>query len=109
MHVSQIIIAGITLVLAIALFIVAYLQSKERGFVFSNAWIYASEQEREKINKKLEYRLAKNVFICLGVLFLLIAFQIITLWTWIFLPMVAVIIFTAVYAVVQSSKNGHFK
>ena len=109
MHISQVIIAGITLAVAIALFIIAYLQSKEKGFVFSNAWIYASEKQREKINKKLEYKLAKNIFVCLGILFLLITFHIITLWTWIFLPMGALIIFTAVYAVVQSSKNGHFK
>ena len=111
MNIWQIIFACIMGIPAVVSFIIAYAQSKEKGFVFSNAWIFSSEKERErrKINKKLEYRLAKNIFICLGVLFLLIALHILTLWSWLFLPIGAVIIFVAVYAVVQSAKNGHFK
>ena len=111
MNAWQIIIAGITSIITIGLFINAYFQHKERGMVFSNAWIISSEKERErrKINKKLEYRLVKNVFMGLGVLFLLISFQILTLWTWICWVLGAVAILIIVYAIVQSAKNGHFK
>ena len=41
-------------VIAIVCFIVSYLQFSEKGFLFNNAYIYASKQERknnQKINK----------------------------------------------------------
>ena len=109
MSLLQIISASIMSVIAIIAFTISYHQSKGKGFVFSNAWIYRAEKERAKINKQFEYRLAKNVFAGIGILFLLIAFHILTSWTWIIFPVIGTIIFIMIYAVIQSIKNGHFK
>lgn len=43
-------------VVAIACFVVSYLQFNEKGFLFNNAYIYASKQERETMDKKTHYK-----------------------------------------------------
>ena len=37
--------------IAIACFVGSYFQFKEKGFLFNNAYIYASKEERERMNK----------------------------------------------------------
>lgn len=39
-------------IMAIACFVISYLQFNERGFLFNNAYIFASKQERETIEKR---------------------------------------------------------
>jgi hypothetical protein len=57
-------------------FLLAYRQHKEKGFIFTNTWLFASENERKNMDvriKKYEYRVARNIFFMIGVLFSLIA------------------------------------
>ena len=57
-------------------FLLAYRQHKEKGFIFTNTWLFASESERTNMDvriKKYEYRVARNIFFMIGVLFSLIA------------------------------------
>ena len=68
-----------TLITAIAVFLLAGVlfflgirQLLERGYLLNNAWIYASEAEREKLNKKPYYRQSGIVFCLLGLLFVVI-------------------------------------
>lgn len=42
-------------IVAIACFVVSYFQFNERGFLFNNAYIYASKQKRETMDKKTHY------------------------------------------------------
>ena len=70
--------AGI-LIIAIAVFLLAgglfFLggrQLLERGYLFNNAWIYATKKERESMNKKPYYRQSGIVFCLLGLLFTVI-------------------------------------
>ena len=70
--------AGI-LITAIAVFLLAgglfFLggrQLLERGYLFNNAWIYATKKERESMNKKPYYRQSGIVFCLLGLLFTVI-------------------------------------
>ncbi len=42
--------------------VISVLQFKEKGFVFNNAYIFASKQEREKMDKKPYYRQSAIVF-----------------------------------------------
>lgn len=47
------IVVTITLcIISIACFVLSYLQFNDKGFLFNNEYIYASEKEREKMNKK---------------------------------------------------------
>ena len=45
------IIGAITLgIVAVACFIFSYMQFNGKGFLFNNAYIYASKEERNKVN-----------------------------------------------------------
>ncbi|MBR6120352.1 MAG: DUF3784 domain-containing protein [Oscillospiraceae bacterium] len=58
--------------LAGGLFFLGGRQLLERGYLFNNAWIYASAKEREAMNKKPYYRQSGIVFCLLGLLFTVI-------------------------------------
>ena len=74
----------------------------EKGFLFNNAYIYASKQEREKMNKKPHYRQSAIVFLLLGIVFLLLALAVLLEAYWISFVGVAVVIITLIYAIVSS-------
>ena len=66
-----IIISAVFGIMAVFCFRIAYCQHKEKGFIFTNKWLYASKKEREEMDyriKKAEYRVGRNVFFILGVL-----------------------------------------
>ncbi|MBF4691515.1 DUF3784 domain-containing protein [Fusibacter sp. Q10-2] len=42
--------------MSITAFIISYMQYKEKGFLFNNAYLYASKKERNEMNKKPHYR-----------------------------------------------------
>ena len=54
------------------LFFLGIRQLLERGYLFNNAWIYATKKERESLNKKPYYRQSGVVFCLLGLLFTVI-------------------------------------
>jgi len=99
---KEIIIASILFAVSVFLFFMSVRSFMEKGFLFNNAYIYASKQEREKMNKKPYYRQSAIVFLLLGLLFLLIALAVLLEANWIFYVCVAVVIITLIYAVVSS-------
>ena len=88
--------------LAIVCFVFSGLQFNEKGFLFNNAYIYASKQEREKMNKKPHYRQSGVVFLLIGVVFLLNAVNVLLQTRWIFWSVIIVAIIAIVYAIVSS-------
>ena len=61
---------------ALFCFFTAYRHHKEKGFIFNNAWIYASQRERDEMDarhKQRAYRVSRNVFVLLAVLFSVLA------------------------------------
>ena len=58
----------------------------ERGFLFNNAYIWASKKEREKMDKKPYYRQTGIVFILIGIMIVLFGFDVLlrTGWIWLF-------------------------
>jgi len=99
---KEIIIASILFAVSVFLFFMSVRSFMEEGFLFNNAYIYASKQEREKMNKKPHYRQSAIVFLLLGFLFLLIALAELLDAKWIFYVGVAVVIVTLIYAIVSS-------
>ncbi len=51
---AQMIIGSIFLALGIGAFIISYLQFKEKGYLFNNAYIWASQEERKHMDKDKE-------------------------------------------------------
>ena len=86
----------------ITCFVYSYLQFHEKGFLFNNAYIYASKKEREAMNKKSHYKQSGMVFLFIGILFLINAIDIILKTDWLFYLVIADVIIAMVYAIVSS-------
>ena len=98
----MIIFAVILSVMAAACFVFGGLQLCQKGPLLNNAYLYASENERERMNKKPYYRQSGIVFLLLGIVFALNAVQAITANSRWFLAVGIVIAVTVVYAIWSS-------
>ena len=99
---KEIIIASILFAVSVFLFFMSARSFMEKGFLFNNAYIYASKQEREKMNKKPYYRQSAIVFLLLGLIFLLNALAVLLEANWICYVGIALVIITLIYAIVSS-------
>ena len=99
---KEIIIASILFAVSVFLFFMSVRSFMEKGFLFNNAYIYASKQEREKMNKKPYYRQSAIVFLSFGIVFLLLALAVLLEAYWLSFVGVAVVIITLIYAIVSS-------
>lgn len=96
------IITGIILfLLAGASFFISVRSFMEKGFLFNNAYIYASKEQREKMNKKPYYRQSAIIFLLFGLVFLLNGFSAIFKADWIFFVVIAIIIIALGYTIVS--------
>jgi hypothetical protein len=73
-----------------------------KGFLLNNAYLYASRQERETMDKKPHYRQSAIVFLLLGCIFLLNGLQVLLNAPWIFYAVMVLVIVTLGYAIVSS-------
>lgn len=89
-------------VMAISCFVFSYLQFNEKGFLFNNAYIYASKQERETMDKKPHYKQSGIIFVLIGIIFLINAIDMILQTGWLFYLIIGVGIVAIVYAIVSS-------
>ena len=99
---GKIIGAIILCIVAIACFIFSYLQFQEKGFLFNNAYIYASKQERETMDKKPHYKQSAIVFVFIGIIFLLNAIDTIFQTGWLIFFVIGIAVIAIVYAIVSS-------
>ena len=104
MEASKIIISVILFIIAIGSFVISYLQFNERGFLFNNAYLYASKEEREKMNKKPHFRQSGIVFILIGIIFLLNSIEVILESVFILYAVFTVTLIAIIYAIVSSVK-----
>ena len=100
---KEIIVASILFAISIFLFFMSVRSFMEKGFLFNNAYIYASKEEREKMNKKPHYHQSAIVFVLIGLIFLLNAIAVLLKVNWIFYIVAAVVIVTLIYAIVSST------
>lgn len=101
---GEIVVACIVFVISILMFILGYRSFREKGFLFNNAYLYASKEERETMDKSPHYRQSAICFLFIGILFFIIGLEAILHTGWlIYLE----IVFTAaviIYAIVSSIK-----
>lgn len=91
-------------IIAVACFVISYLQFKEKGFLFNNAYIYASTKERETMNKTPHYKQSGVVFLMIGIIFLINAVDMVLQTSWLFYVVIVVAVVAVVYAIVSSIK-----
>lgn len=104
----------VSLLISIGAFILSYFQFKEKGFLLNNAYIWASREERKKMNhnkesKRPHYRQSGFVFMFLGISFLLFAAYMVVSWTWLLAIFWVSVILTVIYAVVSSVRMEQHK
>ena len=97
-----IIAGGLCFLLAIGAFIISFFSFREKGFLFNNAYLYASKEERATMDKKPHYRQSAIVFLMIGIVFLLIAISVFCINRWIRYIAIAVAIIAIIYAIVSS-------
>ena len=99
---KEIIAASILFAISFFAFVMSIRSFMEKGFLFNNAYIYASKQKREKMNKKPHYRQSAIVFLSIGLIFLLNALAVLIDANWILYVVTAIVIITVIYAIVSS-------
>lgn len=96
------ILAGICLVISI-------FQFMEKGFCFNDEYLYASKEERKKMDMGPYYRQSAIVFLllffCFGIVGISAAFHI----KWLLLPGIIVIVLAITYAFVSSTRINKFE
>lgn len=95
----------ISMVLSIISFVISICSFQEKGFLFNNAYLFASEKERKEMDKKPYYRQTAIVFCLLGIVFLIFAIESAVQVKWLSYLAIAVLIGVMVYAVVSSMIN----
>lgn len=102
---AELIWAIICGVLAIAFAIISMMQFKEKGFLFTNAYIWASKRERATMNKKPYYRQSGVAFALCAAIFLFMAMECVlgTGWLWLIIGLLTITLFA--YAVSSSART----
>lgn len=99
---KELIIAGILFFIAIVAFVLSVRSFCEKGFLLNNAYLYASKEERESMDKRPYYRQTAVVFLLISIVFLLNGFSIVLLNEWISYMAIAIIFIVIIYAIVSS-------
>ncbi len=98
MSVICFILAGICLILCI-------LQFAEKGICFNNAYIFASEEERKRMNKKPHYRQSAIGFAFIGCALILIGLYAIFQSSWLIYFAIGLAVLSLIYAIISSIKE----
>jgi len=99
---KEIIAASILWAISLLMFIMSICSFQEKGFLLNNAYLYATKQQREEMDKKPYYRQSSVIFLLIGIIFLLNGFSALLGVGWFSYVVVAVIIITLVYAIASS-------
>ena len=98
----KIIFACIFFGVAIFNLILSIRSFNEKGFLLNNAYLYASKQERERMNKRPYYRQSAVTFMLLGLGFALIGFDIIFNVDWLYYIAIIISLIAVIYAILSS-------
>ncbi len=96
------ILSTLLFALSLSAFFLSICSFLGKGFLFNNTYIHASENEREKMNKKPYYHQSGIVFLLIGLLAGLLGSAIWFQITWMLYVADALAIILCIYAVVSS-------
>ena len=109
---KEIIVAILLGAIAVGCYVVGILQLLGKGFLLNNAFIYASKEEREKLDKKPYYKQSGIVFCSLGTIFVFNAINVVAQRSELFICVIAMMIATVIYAIassvtIENKKSNH--
>ena len=84
--------------------IVSIRSFRNRGYLFNNSYLYASKEDREKMDKKPYYRQTAIVFLLLSIVFIIIGVSIVLQNYSIVLFEIPFIIGAVIYAIFSTMK-----
>ena len=93
------VILGIT---AVVCFVISCLSFHEKGLLVNNAYLYATKEEREKMDKKPYYRQTGMAFALLGCIFAVNAVETVLQTDWLSVVVIGIVAVAIVYAIVSS-------
>ena len=100
---GNVIVGIVMFLLAAGAFFISFRSFREKGFLFNNAYIYASKQERERMDKKPYYHQSAVAFLMVGAALALIGLSALLNIGWISFTGMAVALAAVVYAVVSET------
>lgn len=101
---KETITALVLLVFAVGAFAISIRSFREKGFLFNNAYLYASRQERRTMDKKPHYRQSAIVFLMAGIALLLNAAAVLFGGGWIYGLEAVLLAVMVVYAICSGVK-----
>ena len=108
MTVAELIIVVIVFIIAGFLLMISIRSFMNRGFLLNNAFIYASKEEREKLDKKPYYRQTAIVFLLLSMVFVIVGLSVVLHNPGINLieiPLIAATIIYAIFSTIRIQKK----
>lgn len=100
----MVIVACLFFILAIGALIISILSFYEKGFLFNNAYIYASKTERKSMDKKPYYRQSAIMFSAVALCMLLIGIAILVENAWLICIAVLLSIAALFYVIATDMK-----
>ena len=107
---ENIIVSIILFIISIVFFILSIRHFQNKGYLLNNAYINASKEKRETMNKKPYYKQSAIVFLLIGITFLLNSIDALLETTWIFkLNIINIIILFAyvIYSTIILERENH--
>ena len=96
---AEIIVGSILFLLSGVAFWICIRSFQNRGFLFNNAYLYASKKERETMDKKPHYRQSAIVFLIVGIILLLNAIAIWSSAYWLTYAAMVLVAAALIYAI----------
>lgn len=101
-NIENIITAVILDIIALICYILSIVQFLNKGFLFNNAYIYSSKEEREKMDKKPHYKQSGIIFLLIGIVFTVNSVNAILETNFLFFIVIAILLIAVIYAIVSS-------
>ena len=98
----EMVIVILAFIVAGALLIISIRSFMNRGFLFNNVFLYASKEEREKMDKKPYYRQTAIVFLLLSIVFVIIGLSVVLNDSRINLIEIPFIVAAVIYAIIST-------
>lgn len=102
---NDVIFAVVTGFISVILFIYVSFTVRCKGPILSNTYLFASKEERNKIDKKAEYHMVSVVFGIVADSFAFLTVYIITTWNTCLYIVFALVVSVIVYAIKESIKS----
>ena len=101
---SNIIIAIVLFIVSLGAFLVSVRSFMQKGFLFNNAYLDATKEERENMNKRPYYRQTAIVFLLIGIIFLLLGIDVLIKISWLSYVTIMLAVVTLIYSIVSTVK-----